>query len=127
MSGKKAVSKILDNPKFFFSYAKKFAKQKSNVGPLLSNDQLTCDPLEKANILPEQYKSVFSDPSNTVILEDISFSPEYIEEAIDEIDKDSSTSDDDIPAIVLKECKSVIPISSFPDLEKNLCGRNYSC
>ena len=41
---KLAVTKILENPKFFFSYAKRFAKGKSNVGPLLNNGNLSNDP-----------------------------------------------------------------------------------
>ena len=34
----KAVSNIKKNPKFFFDYAKKFSKIKSNIGPLVDDD-----------------------------------------------------------------------------------------
>ena len=60
-----AVKKVLSNPKYFFSYAKRFSKLKSNVGPLIKDGSLTNDPLGMANILQDQYKSVFSDPTNT--------------------------------------------------------------
>ena len=106
---KLALTKILENPKFFFSYAKRFAKSKSNVGPLLNNGNLSNDPQEMANILQEQYKSVFSDPSDnskvipnptpqaSATIEDFSFTPADIEAAIDEIDKNASSTDHDIP------------------------------
>ena len=119
------VTKILENPKFFFSYAKRFAKSKSNVGPLLNNGNLSNDPQEMANILQEQYKSVFSDPSDnskvipnptpqaSATIEDFSFTPADIEAAIDEIDKNASSTDHDIPAVVLKECKSLLSYPIF--------------
>ena len=119
---KLAVAKVLSNPKYFFSYAKRFAKYKSNVGPLTKDGSLTNNPLEMANILQEQYKSVFSDPNNTektipsnvrtsARIGDIRFSPEDIIDAIDEIDTNSSTTDNDIPVLVLKECKTIL---SYP-------------
>ena len=122
---KLAVTKILENPKFFFSYAKRFAKSKSNVGPLLNNGNLSNDPQEMVNILQEQYKSVFSDPSDnskvipnptpqaSATIEDLSFTPADIEAAIDEIDKNASSTDHDIPAVVLKECKSLLSYPIF--------------
>ena len=61
---KLAVTKVIENPKFFFSYGKRFSKQKSNVGPLYNNDSLTNNPSGMANILQKQYdQSVFSDPN----------------------------------------------------------------
>ena len=56
---KLAVAKVIEIPRFFFSYyAKRFSKQKSNVGPLYNNDSLTNNPSEMANILQKQYESV---------------------------------------------------------------------
>ena len=121
---KVAVAKVVVNPKFFFSYAKRFAKQKSNVGPLYNNGCLTNDPSEIVDILQNQYKSVFSNPAapqKTLPTSDdshpkasisyIDFSQEDIEVAIDEIDRDFATTENDIPASVLKECKSFL---SYP-------------
>ena len=119
------MTKILENPKFFFSYAKRFAKSKSNVGSLLNNGNLSNDPQEMANILKEQYKSVFSDPSDNLkvisnptpqasaTIEDFSFTPADIEAAIDEIDKNASSTDHEIPAVVLKEYKSLLSYPIF--------------
>ena len=77
-----------------------------------------------ANILQKQYESVFSDPNrhdkivpNAGIscsnpnIADIEFSKEDIESAIDEIDRDAATTENEIPASVLKECKNT---SSYP-------------
>ena len=71
-----------------------------------------------AELLQHQYTSVFSDPASKEKkspkfanptrnpLEDLSFTEEDIEKAISEIDTYSSCPDGDIPAIVLKNCKS---------------------
>ena len=77
-----------------------------------------------ANILQKQYESVFSDPNrhdkilpNAGIscsnpnISDIELSKEDIERAIDEIDRDAATTENDIPASVLKECKNTL---SYP-------------
>ena len=67
-----------------------------------------------ANILQKQYESVFSDPNrHDKILPnaDISCSNPNIadiESAIDEIDRDAATTENDIPASVLKECKNTL-------------------
>ena len=114
----------MENHNFFFSYAKGFAKQRSIVGLLIKGGNLSHDPFEMANILQEQYKSAFSNPKSadkslpcnsrtSVSLEDISFSTSDIEDAIDEIDRNSSTTDNDIPAVVLKECKAVLSYPIF--------------
>ena len=121
---KLAVSKVVTNPKFFFSYAKRFSKLKSNIGPLYNSDSLTNNPSEMADILQKQYQSVFSNPakqekklpdstdsSSKSSIADIEFSQEDIQNAIDEIDRDAATTENDIPALVLKECKSTL---SYP-------------
>ena len=77
-----------------------------------------------ANILQKQYESVFSDPNrhdkilphadiscSNANIADIEFSKEDIESAIDEIDRDAATTENDIPDSVLKECKNAL---SYP-------------
>ena len=120
----KAVESVKKNPKYFFSYAKRFSKLKSNVGPLRSvaTSRLQHDPKQMAELLQDQYSAVFSQPDNpqkrsTIdntgppenILSTIEFDEEDIIKAIDEIDTDSATSDGDIPARILKACK--VPLS----------------
>ena len=114
----KAILKIIENPRYFFSYAKKHAKRKSTVGPLLDeNSDLEHDPKKMADILQTQYSSVFSDPksakkkcphtthklSDTIC--DIEITEDKVIKAIDEISVDSACGEDDIPALILKKCK----------------------
>ena len=48
----KAVSTIKTNPRYFFSYAKRFAKMRSSVAPIRDgNGTLKTDPTEKAELL----------------------------------------------------------------------------
>ena len=120
----RAVKSIKENPRFFYSYSKKYAKCRTNIGPLLdSENKLQNDPKKMADLLQEQYSSVFSDPackdkkspkiqtSTKTFLENINFSKEDIEKAIGEIDTYSSCGEADIPAIILKNCKTEL---SYP-------------
>ena len=51
-----AVRAVKDNPRYFVSYAKRFSKSSSTVGPLKSSDgSLTQDPKEMADLLQRQY------------------------------------------------------------------------
>ena len=117
----KAVRNIKLNPRYFFSYAKKFAKVKSSVSPLKDiHGILQADPKVKAEILQDQYVKVFSDPSAADIdqctaqlnpdytekLENIEFDQQDIADAIKELDPYSSTPDGDIPARVLTRCST---------------------
>ena len=114
----KAVKNIKENPKYFYSYAKKHNKLHSTVGPLYNKSgELTDDPKTMADILQHQYVSVFSDPHSRKkkepnifcnlesTLEDISFTPEDIVKAIDEVDENSACAENDIPAVLIKKCK----------------------
>jgi hypothetical protein len=94
-----------------------------------------------ADMLQEQYSSVFSTPSpqsdpvetteheNTPVIEDITFSQEDIISAIKEIGTHSSSAESDIPAVVLKQCAEVL---SYPilliwrdSLESGVVPKNF--
>ena len=120
-----AVSTIKSNPKYFCSYAKKFAKFKSSVAPLKTqNGSLATAPEEKAEILQNQYVTVFSDPNNVdpeeclaplnpatyTALNDMEFSVDDIYDAIGELDPYSACPDNDIPAKILCSCKSSLSL-----------------
>ena len=119
----KAVESIKANPKYFYSYAKKKAKPISKIGPLLkSKDQLTNDNKEMAELLSNQYASVFSTPkdeshaeseaeANPAKLSDFKFDKSDIEAAIDELSSNAAAGIDGFPAILLKKCKDVL---SYP-------------
>ena len=116
---KKAVSTIKENPRYFYSYEKRFSKLKSTIGPLINeNDCLKIESQKQSEILQTQYCSSFSDPNSRSIentpaslppglilhskIGDISFDKKDIIKAIDEIDPYSATSHHNIPVKILK-------------------------
>ena len=119
-----AVDKVHSNPKYFYSYAKKFSKQKRSIPMLFNEAKRTCtNPEEIANILQRQFSSVFSDPSATNIndalfespslqkpfIDDmLAFSVADITEAIDEIKPGAAAGPDDLPVLLLKKCKDAL-------------------
>ena len=61
-----AVGKIKTNSKYFYSYAKRYSKQKQSISMLFDkDDSIKTKPKEIANILQNQFTSVFSNPSDT--------------------------------------------------------------
>jgi hypothetical protein len=117
MQEMKAINAIKTNPKYFYSYAKKFSKTKSKIGPLLDeNNEYTSSSKKMADILSKQYQSVFSEPMPQSIytnaanvtnnlIEDINFDEEDIINAIDEFSTNSSSGPDGLATILLKKCK----------------------
>ena len=58
-----AISKIREDPSAFFAYARKKARVKSQVGPLVTpSGSHTSDPEEMATLLLRQYESACSTP-----------------------------------------------------------------
>ena len=122
---RKAVATMKSNPRHFYSYAKRFAKRKSRIGPLKLKHgnvtELIKDPKRMADALQNQFKSVFSDP-NTInadefncentrnhpdnpTIQSFDFTIEDIIKAICEIKSSSSSGEDGITASILKNCK----------------------
>ena len=120
-SEKEALDKIRSDPRYFFSWSQRKMKCKSGVGPLLDNSgQLTHDDKSMADLLQHQFCSVFSDKNNEnkkfnnieaeydKPLEEIHITLEDINKAIKAIKPHSSACDDDMPAILLKQCGTTI-------------------
>ena len=114
---KKACEAVKTNSKYFFSYAKKKRKVKSNVGPILdkSTNTMTTNPKLMAELLADQYDSVFSVPSTNVpttsvsqedvnTITDIAVSCEEIVDAIKELRPSAASGPDGFPAILLTNC-----------------------
>ena len=60
---KEAIKTIKHNPKYFYTYAKKFSKSKGEIAAFVKETgDLTDDPAEQADILRKQYESVASKP-----------------------------------------------------------------
>ena len=119
-----AVEKVKKNPKYFYSYAKKFSKKKSSISLLFDKDgNIKSDPKDIANLLQNQFLSVFSDPSKTS-LDSASFRPPKIKhpfsdemldfsvsditDAIEDIKPNAASGPDEIPVTLLKNCKEAI-------------------
>ena len=120
---RKACEAIKDNFKYFFSYANKKRKVKSNVGPLqdLISKTMITDSKEMAESLADQYSSVFSIPNHApptinsstnsdTLLSDVSITPDDIIAAIDELRASAASGPDGFPAILLKNCKHELAI-----------------
>ena len=121
-----AVTKVKSNPKYFYSYAKKFSKKKCSISMLFDeNNNISSNPRDIANLLQKQFLSVFSDPSKTNIQSELfeppqvhhPFSDDMLEfsisdviEAIDDIKPSAASGPDEIPAMLLKSCKEAIAI-----------------
>jgi len=111
----KTLQNIKENPKIFYSYAKKMNKKRVELGPLRINGRLTNDKKEICNILAERYKSEFTpridnEEEDTEIrnenidyLSDIEIDEADIIQAINEIKNGSAAGPDGIPAIFLKK------------------------
>ena len=120
---KKAVDRIKTNPKYFYSYAQRFSKVKTGIGPLFdASKTLTACATKMSEILSEQNPSVFTDPilsdseiknlhstsSSNQKISDVFFDEVDIEEAIDELSQNSAAGPDNFPSKFLKECKSAL-------------------
>ena len=119
----KAVKAIRKNSKYFFSYAKQFSKLKSSVGPFRDGDSIISDNKTMADMLANQFSSVFSVPAeelpspkvvfdissnqtNFPCIEDICFNLSDFIEALESLKSSSGAGPDGFPSIYLKNCKS---------------------
>jgi hypothetical protein len=97
---------------------KKFSKVKPAIGPLLDkNKNYIVESIDMANLLKDQYSSVFSTPKEPPIdpnelfenepdtLNDIEFTPEDVKKAINDISANAAPGPDGFPAILLRNCK----------------------
>ena len=108
------------NPKSFYAYINSAKKTRSKIGPFKNGDGMAVtDPRELAQMLNRQYVSVFTrsedEPEETegnieVRLEDINITQEKIAEAIDNLNEQSASGPDGIPARVIKELKEEIKL-----------------
>ena len=132
----RAVRNIRRNPKFFYTYAKKFSKIKVGIGPLIdaTKSLITC-PQKMSEILADQYCSVFSQPrysgsppyelfpdeplSGSSITR-IIFSDEELGDAMDELSVSAAAGPDGFPAILLEEMSKSFGSSPSKYLEEVL-------
>ena len=113
---------IKENPKYFYSYAKKV---KTKICPLeVEAGNLTNDNTQIAELLAAQYIKFFLKPRNhiepipqktTKTFDDIQFTERDIAAAIDELEPNPASEPDGFPAIMLKKCKHQLaaPLAIF--------------
>ena len=121
----KAIGNMKKDPRSFFSYAKRFSKTNSEVGPFFNKDG---DPILESeaivDMLRNQYESVFSSPKKEYQIDDpanffsennadtqldnIIFDWKDIVEVIDNLSANAAAGPDGVPAILLKKCKHSI-------------------
>ena len=67
-----AVTKIQEDPNYFFRYTKKFSICKTDIGPLMnsSTNSLSNDKQEMCHLLVNQFPSVFTIPDPQQIITD---------------------------------------------------------
>ena len=99
------------NSRDFYKYANKFRKTKDRVGPLKKGNNYESGPKQMAEILSEQYDSVFSTPkdnindlempqyTNTSLLTDFQITRTALISAMQDIDSASTPGPDDLPAV----------------------------
>jgi len=119
----KAVENIKRNPKFFFSYAKRFSKIKIGIGPLINSAKtLLTSAKQMSELLSEQYRSVFSIPKHPQLrpnelfpdepaqesIHNICFSDEDMSSAMNELSNNSAAGPDGFPSILLKSCRQAL-------------------
>ena len=66
-----AVRKIIEDPKYFFNYARSKSKIKSPIGPLIQNNTTVSDCQAMYEILKNQFESVFNTQSSEVNMEEL--------------------------------------------------------
>ena len=121
----RALLRIRQNPRAFFSFCRSRAKVKARVGPFLdpSTGKSNPSPEFAAECLRKQYESVFSPPrkewtvsdpdqffssnlpDDTGVLEDLQFSPKDMEKACSELRASAAAGPDGVPVILLKSCR----------------------
>ena len=125
---KKAFDNISQNPKFFFSFAKRRQKSKGSVGPFIDQTTKTInpDPVHTAETMKHQYESVFSSPKiesivsdpssfysttpSEISIGDIVFTTGDIETACSALSPGSAAGGDGVPASLFKSCKSTLSL-----------------
>ena len=130
---KRAVECIKTNSKYFYSYVKRFSKVRIGIGPLIdASKTLISAPLKMAELLSQQYSSVFSQPKfpsgsaadlfpdspdgnvpekpqcSKQKLSDVIFTETDFVEAIEELKPNSAAGPDDFPASLLINCRHAL-------------------
>ena len=115
-SEKKAIECMTENPRMLYSYINKQRNRQKEIGPFKKDNKLIYDGKEICSSLKRTYDSFFSEKSNDENEElfndsdeddlcDIEFDEKDIENAIEDLEENSTAGPDGLPAIFLKKTK----------------------
>jgi hypothetical protein len=115
---------ITDNPKKFYSYIKQKKSGQSNIPVLKRNTEILSEPKDKANVLNDQYTSVFTreppgqlpDIDDTPIppMTDIEFTSPGVEKLLQNLNPNKAAGPDFLPTRMLKMvAKEIAPVLAF--------------
>ena len=116
---KQCIESMKENPKVFYSFINKQRNRRVEIGPFKKDGKFIYDGKEISNCLKTEYtsqmnertnrgNSVQFDEVNEGDLYDIEVTRKKVEDAIDELDENSTAGPDGIPAIFLKKTKKAI-------------------
>ena len=116
---KQCIDSMKDNPRVFYSFINKQRNRRIEIGPFKKDETFIYNGKEISNSLKTEFTSQMNERSNRgnprlfedIIegdLSDIEFDRKDIEDAIDDLDENSSAGPDGIPAIFLKKTKKAI-------------------
>ena len=119
----RAIERVKENPKFFFSYARARGTSNAKVGPLSVGGELVCGSEGIANTLQSHYVESYSNPrfkdpqvalamwtgpDSHTVLSEIDITESSMREAIGRLSEKAAPGPDGIPAILLKRCASAL-------------------
>ena len=116
---KQCIEAMKDNPKVFYSFINKQRNRRVEVGPFKKDEKFIYDGKEISNCLKTEFTSQMNkrtnrenpvrfDEVNEGDLHDIEVTRKKVEDAIDDLDENSTAGPDGIPAIFLKKTKKAI-------------------
>ena len=131
---RKAVSKIFNNSRYFYSFAKSRSNMKTKVGPLMVNGIKVEEEEKMVEIFKEQYESQFSTPRDVGIideqffdrtiaahkLDDLEFTQQDIVDAISQMKTHSQGGADTWSALLIKNCKQELKLPLYIIWRKSL-------
>lgn len=111
---------MTDNPKKFYSYIKQKKSDQSNIPVLKWNTEILSEPKDKANVLNDQYTSVFTreppDLDDTPIppMTDIEFTSPGVEKLLQNLNPNKAAGPDLLPTRMLKMvAKKITQVLAF--------------
>ena len=116
---KRCIDCMKENPRMFYSFVNQQRNRRNEIGPFKIDGELIYNGNEICEKLKLEYSSQMSKKSNTENsiqfeenneddLTDIVFDKKNIEDAIDELNENSSAGPDGLPSIFLKKTKKII-------------------